>query len=148
MQNTCSMLLIHLYYFVLLCSLSNLNLKRLVQRKHAAFHLLQLIIALQISSLLAFHQLPASVSPGSPALLLSLAYIQSSTSLLQSFCQFFVVLPYALTLDIIKEQKHGEGLRKTGGSMCTVPFLDPLEADFEKVVSTKIVALSMLYHTS
>ena len=33
------------------------------------------------------------------------------------------------------------------GSMCAILFFDPLEAEYEKVVSTKIVALAMFYHT-
>ena len=32
------------------------------------------------------------------------------------------------------------------GSMCAVPFFDPLEAEFEKVVLTKCVTFAMVYH--
>ena len=38
-----------------------------------------------------------------------------------------------------------EPLRDPAGATCTIPFFDPLEAGFEKIVFTKIVALAMLY---
>ena len=36
-------------------------------------------------------------------------------------------------------------LRDLAGATCAIPFFDPLEAEFEKIVLTKIVALAMLY---
>ena len=33
----------------------------------------------------------------------------------------------------------------TVGAMCTIPFFDPLEAEFEKIVFKKNVALAMVY---
>ena len=36
--------------------------------------------------------------------------------------------------------------RNPAGATCDFPFFDPLEAEFEKVVFTKNVALAMLYH--
>ena len=35
--------------------------------------------------------------------------------------------------------------RNPAGVTCTIPFFDPLEAEFEKIIFTKIVALAMLY---
>ena len=35
--------------------------------------------------------------------------------------------------------------RAPAGATCAIPFFDPLEAEFEKIVLTKIVALAMLY---
>ena len=35
--------------------------------------------------------------------------------------------------------------RAPAGATCDFPFFDPLEAEFEKVVFTKVVALAMLY---
>ena len=52
---------------------------------------------------------------------------------------------------VISIRKQAEPLREpsTGtpnGSMCAIPFFDPLEAEFENIVFTKIVALAMVYH--
>ena len=35
--------------------------------------------------------------------------------------------------------------RNPAGATCDFPFFNPLEAEFEKVVFTKVVALAMLY---
>ena len=35
--------------------------------------------------------------------------------------------------------------RAPAGAMCNCPFFDSLEAEFEKVVFTKVIALAMLY---
>ena len=36
-------------------------------------------------------------------------------------------------------------MKLTIRAMCAIPFFDPIEAEFEKIVFIKIVALAMLY---
>ena len=60
------------------------------------------------------------------------------------------VLPGPTYSNLLHRRQVGVGMtrqppRAPAGATCAIPFFDPLEAEFEKVVFTKVVALAMFY---
>ena len=110
-------------------------------------YLTKYLLLCGFSFLPAFRQISTLISAGLCALPLSLAYVRTSGA---------VGAPHTsvvCTHYIVDGHKHmevsGTPTRTPTGiptrSMWAIPFFNPLEAEFEKVVFTKNVALAMLY---